>query len=587
MPIRRVVKKFNIILSQHQKLRIFELAVLMVIGGILETLSVSLILPFMDVVMNPEETMNKPYIKWFCDFLGMDSPKTFLVVLSIALAVLYLFKNVYLLIEYNFQYRFVYGNMFMMQQRLLDSIIRRPYEYFLSLSSGDVIRIINTDTPNVFQLLTTLLQLFTELVVSAMLIVAVFIMAPGITIIMAIVLLLLVIIINRVIKPILRNAGKETQKSSSGMNKWLIQSIQGIKELKVSNKEEYFEQNYNKYGGRYVNALRKYYILSIIPRFFIEAACMSTVFVIVGIFIYRDADIESMIPVLSAIAVAAMRLLPSVNRVSSSLASISYNEPMLDKLIENLRGISGKEDVSLAMTFDNKEDAINKEVMLPRLRDKLSFNNISYKYPAGEEYILKGASMDVRRGQSVGIVGTTGSGKTTSVDIMLGLLVPQDGQILVDGVDVRDDMPGWMSQIGYIPQEIFMLDDTIRANVAFGEPNINDDEVWRALSEAALDDFVKSLPDGLDTQIGERGMRLSGGQKQRIGIARALYHDPDVLFFDEATSALDNETETAIMESVNSLQGKKTMVIIAHRLTTIENCDVVYRVEDRKIVRER
>ena len=587
MPIGRVIKKFNIILSQHQKLRVFELVILMIIGGILETLSVSLILPFMDVVMNPTETFNKPYIKWFCDLCHIESTKTFLVILSIFLAVLYLLKNIYLLLEYNFQYRFVYGNMFMMQQRLLDSIIRRPYEYFLGLSSGDVIRIINTDTPQVFQLLTTLLQLFTELVVSMMIIVAVFIMAPSITVIMASVLLILVIIINRVIKPVLSNAGQETQKSSSGMNKWLLQSIQGIKELKVTNKEEYFEKNYNLYGGRYVNALRRHYLLSLTPKFFIEAACMSTVFVIVGIFIFWDVDIEMMIPTLSAIAVAAMRLLPSVNRVSSSLASISYIEPMLDKLIENLRGISGKEDVSLAMTFESNDNGGSEGNKLTKLKDRLSFNNISYRYPTGEAYVLKSASMDVRRGQSVGIVGTTGSGKTTSVDIMLGLLVPQDGQVLVDGFDIRDDMPGWMRQIGYIPQEIFMLDDTIRANVAFGEPDINDAEVWRALSEAALDDFVRSLPDGLDTQIGERGMRLSGGQKQRIGIARALYHDPDVLFFDEATSALDNETETAIMESVNSLQGKKTMIIIAHRLTTIENCDVVYRVEDGMIVRER
>ncbi len=201
--------------------------------------------------------------------------------------------------------------------------------------------------------------------------------------------------------------------------------------------------------------------------------------------------------------------------------------------------------------------------------------------------MLDGASMEVKKGQSVGIVGTTGSGKTTSVDILLGLLVPQEGQVLVDGVDIRDDMAGWFEQIGYIPQEIFMLDDTIRANIAFGEENVSDEDVWRALEEAALEDFVRILPDGLDTEIGERGMRLSGGQKQRIGIARALYHDPDVLFFDEATSALDNETETAIMESVNSLQGRKTMVIIAHRLTTIENCDVVYRVDGGKIVKER
>ena len=587
MQVIRVVKKFNTILSKHQKFRVFQLVILMIIGGILETLSVSLILPFMDVVMNPEQIMSKPYVQWVCDLLGIQIPKTFLVLLSLVLALIYLLKNAYLIFEYNVNYRFVYGNMLAMQKRLLNNIIHRPYEYFLGLSSGDVIRIISTDTPQVFLMLTTLLQLFTELVVSGMLIIAVFIMAPEITVIMAVILLLLMIIINRILKPILRKAGKETQASASGMNKWLLQSVQGIKELKVAGKEEFFEENYNKYGGRYVKSIRKNYVLSLIPRFLIEAVCMSAVFVLVGIFIYRGADIEVMIPILSAVAVAAMRLLPSVNRITQSLANISYNEPMLDKLIENLKDISGKEDVSLAMTFDNEEGSEDVKKHLPKLKDKVLFNNISYRYPSGETYVLDGASMEVKKGQSVGIVGTTGSGKTTSVDILLGLLVPQEGQVLVDGVDIRDDMAGWFSQIGYIPQEIFMLDDTIRANIAFGEEDVSDDEVWRALEEAALDDFVRTLPEELDTEIGERGMRLSGGQKQRIGIARALYHDPDVLFFDEATSALDNETETAIMESVNSLQGRKTMVIIAHRLTTIENCDVVYRVDRGKIIKER
>lgn len=234
-------------------------------------------------------------------------------------------------------------------------------------------RIISTDTPQVFIMLTTILQLFTELVVSGMLIVVVFIMAPEITIIMAVILLLLTIIINRILKPILRRAGKETQDALSGMNKWLLQSIQGIK----AGKEEFFEENFNKHGSKYLSSLRKNYILGITPRFFIEAICMSAVFVLVGIFIYRGADIETMIPILTAVAVAAMRLLPSVNRVSSGLANISYNEPMLDKLIENLKDISGKEDVSLAMTFDSEEDVEENKRHLPKLSKKVLFNNIS------------------------------------------------------------------------------------------------------------------------------------------------------------------------------------------------------------------
>lgn len=584
MSVKRVVKKFSLILSSHQKIRIAELVILMILGGAMETLSVSLMAPFMSIAMNPEETMDKPFVKALCSILHIDSANKLLIVLSIGLAILYLAKNGYLLFEYNVQYKFVYNNMFTMQRKLLNSFIHRPYEYFLGISSGEVIRIINNDTSVVFNLLTTLLSLFTEVVVSGMIIATVFVLAPIVTVIMAVVLVFLVLIINRIIQPILKSAGKENQIASSGMNKWLLQSIQGIKELKVTSKEEYFEDNYNVFGQRSVNAFRKNAILSMIPRFFIEAACMSVVFIAVGISIYLESDIEFLVPMLTVIAVAAARLLPSVNRLSSALASIAYGEPMLDKLIENLRDISGQDQVSLAMNLSEEEHNIYKG-QVKVINNEIVLSQITYKYPNTEVYILNNAEMRILKGQSVGLVGVSGAGKTTLVDIMLGLLSLEKGQVLVDGNDIKTDMSGWLRQIGYIPQSIFMLDDSIRVNVAFGEQKISDDEVWRSLKDAALYDYVKSLPKGLDTEIGEHGVRLSGGQRQRIGIARALYSNPDVLIFDEATSALDNETEAAIMESVNKLQGRKTMIIIAHRLTTIENCDVVYRIENGKIIK--
>lgn len=586
MLVLRVVKKFNMLLTKHQKLRIIELVILMIIGGILETLSVSLILPFMELVMNPDSIMNNTFVINICSFFNISSSRIFLVILAILLAVVYLLKNFYLLFEYNFQYRFVYGNMFIMQQKLHEAFLSKPYEYFLGISSGEVIRIINNDTRGAFQLLTILLQLFTELVVSAMLISTVFIMAPQVTLIMAVILLGMVIVLNSFFKPILKKAGTETQDSLAGMNKWLLQSIQGIKEIKVSAKEDYFRSNYDKYGKRYVNALRKYCILDSVPRFFIEALCMSTVFVLIGIYLYNNSNIEAVMPILSAVAMAAMRLLPSVNRITQSLAAVSYNEPMLDKLWESLKNMDDEEK-KLIQNSDcrNTDDSEFKSNI--KFRKEIAFDTISYRYPKGEKNVLENASMSIRCGQAVGIVGTTGSGKTTSVDILLGLLSPQKGQVLIDGVDISDNLYDWHRQLGYIPQEIFMLDDSIRVNVAFGEQQISDSKVWKALDEAELGDFVRGLPEGLDTSIGERGVRLSGGQKQRIGIARSLYNDPDIIVFDEATSALDNETEYAIMESINSLHGKKTLIIIAHRLTTIEKCDVVYKVEDGLITRER
>lgn len=588
MTLVRVIKKFKIILSAHQKTRVIELTILMIIGGLMEICSVSLILPFMDAALNPDRIMEKPYVKWVCSILGIHSPRDFLVVVAIVLAAVYILKNIYLLIEYNIQYRFVYGNMFEIQRKLLDSFIHRPYEYFLKVNSGEIIRIISNDTTITFNLLLTVLLLFSEAVVSVMLIVAVFVMAPVITVVMAGILFGLLLLINWRIKPILKNAGIENQTAGAGMNKWLLQSIQGIKELKVSMEEDFFQKNYDKYGQQYVKSLRRSQILGITPRFIIEAASMAAMFLIAAALLYGGEDLTKIIPVISAVAMAAVRLMPSVNRMSASLATISYGEPMLDKLIENLKDISGRKDVSLMMDL-RQETGSKKEGVHLSCEKELDFHEITYHYPDSAKEVLQNASMTISIGESAGIVGESGAGKTTAVDIVLGLLRPQKGQVLVDGYDIADDMEGWLSQVGYIPQMIFMLDDTIRENVAFGMPKaeFTDDDIWHALEEASLAEFVKQFPNGLDTEIGERGVRLSGGQRQRIGIARALFRNPKVLIFDEATSALDNNTEAAIMESIHELHGKKTMIIIAHRLTTIEGCDHIFRVEEGKIKRER
>ena len=584
MSVIRITKKFSSILSGHQKLRIAELIILMVAGGFLEMCSVSLVIPFMNAVMNPEKIMKKWYVKLICDLLDLHSPRTFLVVVAIALAVVYILKNIYLLFEFNIQYRFVYGNMFAMQRQLLDCYIHRPYEFFLKASSSEIIRIVNNDTASTFGMLSTLLSIFTEIVVSGMLIITIFFITPAATACMAGILLFLLLIINWFIKPILARAGVANQKSAAGMNKWLLQSIEGIKDVKITGKEEYFVNNYDFYGSTYVNVLRKNGILGMTPRFFIEAISMGAMFLVVAFLIYKGNDLDAIIPILTAVAMAAIRLLPSVNRISSGLASIAYSEPMLDKLIENLRAISDSDQVSLAGNIVNETED-RKEADIHPIRREIRFDHVTFHYPTAEANVLSDASMTIRYGESVGIVGSSGAGKTTAVDILLGLLKPQEGHVFVDDVDILRDVRGWHDQIGYIPQMIFMLDDTIKHNICFGvaEEDISESDMWKALEEASLSDFVKSLPDGVETEIGERGVRLSGGQRQRIGIARALYRNPSILVFDEATSALDNETESAIMESIHSLHGQKTMIIIAHRLSTIEGCDAVYRVENGKI----
>lgn len=577
MLLLRIFKKISRLLSGHQKLRILELAFLMVVGGLLEMASVSLVLPFMNAVMDSDATMEKWYVLWICDLLNIDSAPLFLMCVSIILAVSYLIKNIYLLFEYNIQYRFTYGNMLQMQKKLLQRFLNKPYEYYLQVTSGEIIRLINNDVADVFYMVLVLLEILTEAVVSAMLMIGLFVMAPIITTVIAVVLLTVMLIILVLVKPVLYKAGSDYQEASAGMNKWILQAISGIKEIRIANKEEFFQNKFGKYGDRYVRAIRKNRILEMVPKFIIEASCMSSMFVLVAVLIYHGVNLQEIIPVLTAVAMAAIRLLPSINRISQSIAALAYRETRLDRLLDYIE----KKD-------SYTDNHLTNETTLS-FTETIKLENVIYHYPNSKVKILDSVNLTINHGESIGFVGASGSGKTTTVDIILGLLAPIKGRVLVDDIDIIDKKRVWTAQIGYIPQAIFMLDGTIRENIAFGveSSELDDCRIWKSLEEASLDGYVKGLPDGLDTEIGERGIRLSGGQRQRIGIARALYHEPDVLVFDEATSALDHETEKEVIQSINKLIGKRTIIIIAHRLTTIKNCDHVFRVQDGLIIKER
>lgn len=584
----RIIRKFSLILSKQQKIRVVIIAIMMVIGAFLETLGVGLILPLVSAITTPDIIMTNKYAKLVCEILDLHATRTFMIVVIAALIFVYIFKNVYLFVEYYVQYRFICNNRFAVQCRLMETYLHRPYEFFLNAESGEIVRVVTNDTSNTFNLLSTVLAFFTEAIVSVALIVVIIVTDPVMAILLASVLGGTMLLIGRLVKPILRKAGLKFQKNSAKMNQWLLQSISGIKEVKVSGKEGFFLTQFSKYGRKAIDSEKKNMVLGQVPRLSIEAFSISAMLAVIAILMWRGREIDTMLPQLSAFAMAAVRLMPSVNRMTASLNQISYYEPALDKMLEHL---------SVAQRWQNtKDDIQGSDSVCPEgqmdslsLKKEIALKDISFSYPRAEHPVLEHANMLVPIGMSVGIVGASGAGKTTAVDIMLGLLKPQEGQVLADGVDIQTAYHAWLSHIGYIPQMIFMLDDTIRGNVAFGidSKEIDEQAVWKALEEAQLAEFVRSLPEGLDTQIGERGIRLSGGQRQRIGIARALYTDPELLIFDEATSALDNETESAIMESINALHGKKTMVIIAHRLTTIEGCDMVYRVENGKIERER
>lgn len=436
-----------------------------------------------------------------------------------------------------------------------------------------------------YGLILAVLQLFSEAIVFICLAAVILITDVWMAVTVTVLLVAALLVIMCVLKPVMRKAGEENQDYYSSLYKWIDQSVMGIKEIKIANKENYFINEYAKCGAGYVNAVQRYNLYNATPRLLIETVALGGLVAYMMFRILGGAPVTTIMPQVGALAAAATRLIPSANRINNYLTSISYFEPFFMGVSDNLQQEIRDE------TIEYDESAYRKKLEVEKLkiRDKIELKDIVYKYPNSDVLIFDHADMEIPIGRSVGIVGTSGAGKTTVVDILLGLLELQSGQILADGVEVRRHYHSWLKNIGYIPQTIFMIDASIRKNVAFGyaDEDIDDEKVWRALKEAQLDGFVRGLPEGLDTSIGERGIRISGGQRQRIGIARALFEDPEVLVLDEATSALDNETEAAIMDSINRLHGKKTLIIIAHRLQTIEKCDMVYRVEQGKAARER
>ncbi len=581
----KILRKLNILLDKKQKRIMLFLIVAMLIGAALELMGVGLIYEAASVIMDPDilessETLVKVY-----DIFHMESMTQFSMLIMGALIGVFALKNAYLFFQNKLQFKFVYSNQFATSRRMMINFMQRPYEYYLNADTSVIQRSITSDVNNMYGLILSMLQLVSEMIVFVVLTLYCLSKDVVMTGTVAILLVVVLMVIKWILKPIMRKAGEENQDFYSGLYKWIDQSVMGIKEIKVANKESYFINEYCKCGAGYVNAVQRYNLYNATPRLLIETVAIAGMILYMMMRIAQGTPVTEIMPQLTMLAVAAMRLIPSANRINNYLTSIAYFEPFFMGVTDNLQDEIRDESVN----YD--EEAYRKKKYVEKLpvKKEILLKDITYKYPNSEVLIFDNATMRIPVGKSVGIVGTSGAGKTTVVDIMLGLLQLKSGGIYADGIEVREHYESWLKNIGYIPQTIFMIDSSIRKNVAFGrgDEDIDDAKVWQALKEAQLDEFVKGLPEELDTGIGERGIRISGGQRQRIGIARALYEDPEVLVLDEATSALDNDTEAGIMDSINHLHGRKTLIIIAHRLQTIEKCDIVYRVENGSVTRER
>lgn len=577
-----LLHKVGYLFDKKQKRQLVGLGVLILIGGLLETLGVSMILPVVEVIMDPEAVMSNEWVVKAIDVLNIRTSRQLIILMLGTLIVLYVVKNIYLLFQTYVQNTFVTRNRNRMISRVMREFLNRPYEDYLGADIPTVFRLTDSDIPSAFQLILVLIQMVTEIVVAVSLCIVLVVKSPAMSLFIFFIFLGMTLVITKVLKPRLNKIGHKNQEIQSRIAKWRIQSIYGLKDVKVLHREEFFVRNYYESGAIGANVARNYAVLNNTPRLLIETIFMAAMLLYIMLYIVRGGDIAVLIPQLSAFAVAAIRVLPGTNRINTYLSEIAYAQPCLDYLYDNLNE-SMKMDVNGSVTGLVKGD--KPELPQLELQDKIVLNHITYAYPNTAKNIFTDAYMEVKKGQSVGIMGPSGAGKSTIVDILLGLLHVQEGTITCDGRNIFDNYPSWLAKIGYIPQSIYLIDESIRDNIAFGidADQIDDNRIWEVLEEAQLKEFVEELPEGLDTTIGDRGVRISGGQRQRLGIARALYHNPEILVFDEATSALDMETEKAVMDAINSFHGRKTMVIIAHRLNTIAKCDVIYKVEDEKI----
>lgn len=572
-----MIKKTFVIFDKKQKRDTIILLFMTLIGSCMELLGVSAIMPLVSVITDNSVIEKNDKYALIANALNIRDAKTFVLVMAIFLIFVYVIKNVFICLQYHFQYKFIYDNQRKLSKQMLDHYIHQNYLYHTSTNVAVVQRNIASDVAACFDAILNMLFFTNEVVVVLVLIVYLAAVDIVSTLSMGGVLGVFLLAFILFFRRYSVRLGRITREKAVEQGQWTLQSFAGIKEIKVMNKEEYFINRFDSVSREYADLKRKQCFAAIIPKPIMESVCICGLLTVMAIRIYLGSDMTNFIPVLSVFAIAAFRMLPSINRLSGSYSSIMFGKPALISIHDAVVEMRNNEVVIETEENDDYEFDI---------KENISVNHLTFKYPSAEDNVIEDASFDIPRLKSIAFVGPSGAGKSTMADILLGVLTPDKGTIEVDGTDIHKHMKSWHKKIGYIPQVIYLMDDTIRANVAFGVPKeeIDDDKVWRALKEAQLDDFVRDNPLGLDAPVGDRGVRISGGQRQRIGIARALYTDPEFLVLDEATSALDTETETAVMEAIDALHGSRTMVIIAHRLSTIRNCDAIFEIKDKNVI---
>lgn len=567
-------KKINYVLDRRQKTNLSVLLVIILIGAFVELLGVSAIMPLIDVAMEPGTIGEKWYFVLISRNTGITDANQMIVLLAFVLIAIYILKNIYVTMMYSLQYRFIFNNQQRLSVRMMKSYMQQDYLFHVSRNVAEFQRNIVNDVNGFYTVTLNALQFLAEFSVSVVLVAFLLVQDWVSTLAVASLLFLFMGFFTIFFRKVLVRIGEESRLANVSVTKWLLQAFSGVKEIKVANKERFFIANYDRSYRDCARIQRQQSMLTYLPKPVMETVCICSLMIamIIKIVVVKS-DITSFVTTLSVFAVAAFRMLPSFNKITGYISGMMFNKPSIDAVYNDLREI---EQLMARRTADH-EDTVKV-----KLGTAIRLDRVSFRYPKAEKWILKNASLEISKNTSVALIGASGAGKTTAADLILGILEPQEGAVMIDGTDIRKCMTSWHEDVGYIPQTIYLMDDSIRANIAFGIPEaeIDDAAVGKALQEAQLDRFVHALPEGADTVIGDRGVKLSGGQRQRIGIARALYRNPSVLILDEATSALDNETEKEVMEAIDGLHGTRTLIVIAHRLSTIKKCDRIYEVEN-------
>lgn len=579
--IKDALFKLNFILTSQQKKYSLLLFIMSIIAALFEMIGVSVILPLMQAFISVDTLAQEPYIAPLINLFHLETSDQIIICVCIGIIIIYFAKNLYSALYVWASTKFSNKIMRELSVRILSAYMKQGYSFFVNNNSARLLRGLGGDVQSVHTIINEgfcfISKTLTILCIAAFIVMQTPVMAVYLLGLVAFCFLLTQLIFR---KP-MQKYGKVAREYAFRSNQASLEAIQGSKEVLVTNRQEYFVNEYLNCIIETNKANTRLAMGGAVPTNIIEAICVAGLMIAVAFqFVYMNNSMQ-LLGQIATIALAAFRILPSLGVMLSAVNRLVYHAPALTAAYDTLYMVKNLEknvNISEKKVVPEKEFDFKNQIVL---------SHITFGYSRSKEKIINDLCITIPKGTSVAFIGTSGAGKTTLSDIILGLLKPQNGEILMDGINIEDIGAAWHRIVGYVPQSIYMTDSNVRRNVAFGieESQIDDEKVWKALEMSQLKSFVEGLPQGLDTKVGEWGVQFSGGQRQRIAIARALYGEPDILILDEATAALDTETEMAVMEAIEKLQGYKTLIIVAHRLTTIRKCDVIYEIIGGKAVK--